>query len=141
METSVRRGADRSGLATFYVVRHAKAGDRSEWTGDDRLRPLTRKGLAQAEKLVNVLDAFPIKAVFSSPYLRCVQTVEPLARAHSIEVQASISLAEGHGLDGAMRFMRDPKLDGAVLCTHADIVWEIVESLVQRKVVQPGEGG
>jgi 8-oxo-dGTP diphosphatase len=128
-------------VGTFYVVRHAKAGSRSHWTGDDRRRPLSRKGLAQAEALVKVLEPFPISAIRSSPFLRCAQTVQPLARAHDIEVETSESLAEGQGLAGAMRFMGDPALDHLVLSTHGDIVWELVEELVRRHVIKPGEGG
>jgi phosphohistidine phosphatase SixA len=128
-------------MGTFYVVRHAKAGSRGHWSGDDRLRPLSKKGIKQAEQLVKVLAPFPISAIFSSPFLRCVQTVELLARAHKLAIKQSISLAEGHGLAGAMQFMGDPNLDHAVLSTHGDIVWELVEELVTRHVVKPGEGG
>ena len=80
---------------SFYVVRHAKAGSRGHWTGDDRLRPLSSKGFKQAEELVKLLRRFSITAIYSSPYLRCVQTVEPLARARKLELKTSIELAEG----------------------------------------------
>ena len=123
------------------MVRHAKAGSRGHWSGDDRLRPLSKKGFKQAAALVGVLEPFPISAIFSSPFRRCVQTVEPLARTRELPVKESISLAEGHGLAGAMEFMGDPKRDQVVLSTHGDIVWELVEELVKRKVVKAGEGG
>jgi 8-oxo-dGTP diphosphatase len=128
-------------LATFYVVRHAKAGSRGHWTGDDRLRPLSKKGVKQAEELVSVLGPFPITAAFSSPFLRCVQTVEPLARARGVEVEKSEELAEGHGVEAVMRFMRNSTFDHVVLSTHGDIVWELVEDLVKRHVVRAGDGG
>lgn len=128
-------------MGTFYVVRHAKAGSRGHWTGDDRQRPLSKKGVKQAEALVEVLAPFPITAVYSSPFLRCVQTVEPLARARKLPLKQSLSLAEGHGLAGALEFIGDPKLDEVVLSTHGDIVWELVEELVKRRAVKPGEGG
>ncbi|MEO8744684.1 MAG: phosphoglycerate mutase family protein [Candidatus Dormiibacterota bacterium] len=128
-------------MGTFYVVRHAKAGSRGHWTGDDRLRPLSKKGIEQAEKLVSIFEPFPITAVFSSPFLRCVQTVEPLARAPRMSVKQSAALAEGHGLSGAMEFIGDSGLDHVVLCTHGDIVWELVEELVKRHVIKAGEGG
>jgi len=128
-------------VGTFYVVRHAKAGSRGHWTGDDRQRPLSKKGIKQAEELVQILAPFPITAVCSSPFLRCVQTVEPLARARKLPLKQTPSLAEGHGLAGAMEFIGDPKLDEVVLSTHGDIVWELVEELVRRRVVKPGEGG
>ena len=134
-------GLSQGAVGTFYVVRHAKAGSRRHWTGDDRLRPLSQKGFKQAETLVSIFDPFRVTAIFSSPYLRCVQTVEPLARAKGAAVKQSPSLAEGHGLAGAMQLMGDPALDGVVLSTHGDIVWELVEDLVKRHVVKPGGGG
>ena len=134
-------GLSRGAVATFYVMRHAKAGSRGHWTGDDRLRPLSQKGFKQAEALGSIFEALRVTAIFSSPYLRCVQTVEPLARAKGLPVKQSASLAEGHGLAGAMQFMGDPALDGVVLSTHGDIVWELVEDLVNRHVVKPGDGG
>jgi len=128
-------------LRTFYVVRHAKAGSRSEWTGDDRKRPLSKKGLEQAEALVTLLARYPIAATYSSGYLRCVQTVQPLARARKLDVKLSPSLEEGHGLEGLAEFLGDRSLDDAVLSTHGDIMDELVEDLVAREVIQPGERG
>jgi broad specificity phosphatase PhoE len=128
-------------LRTFYVVRHAKAGSRGHWTGDDRKRPLSKKGMKQAEALVETLQRFPITNILSSPYVRCVQTVEPLARATRIAIKPSTSLAEGRGLAGLGEFFADPRLDHAVLSTHGDIVWELVEDLVNRHVIRAGDGG
>jgi len=128
-------------LRTFYVIRHAKAGSRGDWTGDDRLRPLTKKGQNQAEELVGQLKSFPIKSIFSSPYLRCMQTVEPLSLARKVPVKSSIELAEGRGLDGLNEFLGNSRLDHAVLSTHGDIVWELVEELVSRHVIRAGDGG
>lgn len=128
-------------MATFYVIRHAKAGSRGHWDQDDRVRPLSKKGVEQAASLVTILQPFPITAIFSSPFLRCVQTVEPLARARRLPIEPADSLAEGHGLTGAMAFFGDPKLHDTVLSTHGDIVWELTEELVKRHLVRPGEGG
>jgi broad specificity phosphatase PhoE len=128
-------------VTTFYIVRHAKAGSRSNWPEDDRLRPLNKKGIKQAEALVTLLESFPITAVYSSPFLRCVQNVEPLARARKLPVKQTSQLAEGHGLAGAMQVMGHPKLDEAILSTHGDIMWELVEELVNQRVIKPGTGG
>ena len=78
---------------------------------------------------------YDLAAVYSSPFLRCMQTVEPLARAHRLKVQAEPGLGEGRGLEAAYRFFGDQKLDEVVLCTHGDIVWELVEDLTRRKVL------
>jgi 8-oxo-dGTP diphosphatase len=128
-------------LRTFYVVRHAKAGSRERWSGDDRKRPLTKKGIKQGQDLVDVLAPYPVASIFSSPYLRCVQTVQPMAKALRLKVEQSVSLAEGHGLSGLHEFLDDDDLDNVVLCTHGDIVWELVEDLVKRKLLRAGEGG
>jgi len=122
-------------------VRHAKAGSRSHWSGDDRLRPLNNKGKKQSEELVAVLKPFRISDIFSSPYLRCMQTVEPLARARRLQVKRSPSLEEGHGLEGLTEFLGDRSLADVVLSTHGDIVWELVEDLVERELIKAGEGG
>jgi 8-oxo-dGTP diphosphatase len=121
-------------VATFYVVRHAKAGSRSHWEGDDRKRPLSKKGALQAEAIA-LLGNLGIASIFSSPYLRCMQTVEPLARKLRLDVTPASDLAEGRGLRGLYRFFDDPALDRTVLCTHGDLMWELVEDLTNRRVL------
>jgi 8-oxo-dGTP diphosphatase len=84
------------------VIRHASAGDSAGWKGDDRLRPLDAKGFAQAARLVELLDGYEISRVLSSPALRCLQTVEPLAHQRGLEVEVHDELAEQRqGTDGA----------------------------------------
>jgi phosphohistidine phosphatase SixA len=86
----------------MLVIRHASAGDRHEWEADDGLRPLDAKGLAQAARLVELLDGFEISRVLSSPTVRCLQTVEPLARARGLEIEVRDELAEERqGREGA----------------------------------------
>ena len=128
-------------MNVFYFVRHAKAGSRGHWQGDDRLRPLSKKGVKQAEALIDVFKPYKVKAMYSSPYLRCVQTVEPLARDRDLRIQETPALAEGRGLRGAVEFMGDSNLDDVVLSSHGDLVWELVEDLVRRRIIKPGEGG
>jgi phosphohistidine phosphatase SixA len=128
-------------MPSFFFVRHAKAGSRTHWEQDDRIRPLSKSGVKQAEALVSVLAPYPISAVFSSPYLRCVQTVEPIASARRLAIKETASLAEGAGLNGAMRFIQDQKLGQSVLCTHGDVVQELVEELIRRRVVKASQGG
>ncbi|TMD83624.1 MAG: histidine phosphatase family protein, partial [Chloroflexi bacterium] len=62
-----------------FVIRHAKAVDREEWVGDDRLRPLIKGGRRQADELAENLKNERIDKILSSAYVRCVETVEPLA--------------------------------------------------------------
>ena len=126
-------------MPTFYFVRHAKAASRTHWEGNDRERPLNKSGRKQAEELITELGANPISAVWSSPYLRCVQTVEPLAKARKLKVQETRHLAEGARLKGAYRFIEDPELDDTVLCTHADVIMELVDDLIRRRIVKSAQ--
>ena len=47
--------------------------------GDDRLRPLSGKGRAQSVLLADRLAPLAVGTLVSSPYLRCVETLQPLA--------------------------------------------------------------
>ena len=69
-----------------------------------------------------------------------MQTVEPLAEARKLKVRAEAGLAEGHGLVTTYEFFQDTKLDGAVLCTHGDIVWELVRDLIKKRVLPVSQG-
>jgi phosphohistidine phosphatase SixA len=128
-------------MAAFYFIRHAKAGNPDDWDGDDDVRPLSKSGIKQAEALVSVFAPYPVSAVLSSPSLRCVQTVEPLARARHLVIQKTPTLAVGMGLKGALRFLQDPEVRDVVLCTHGDVVQELVEDLIKRRIVKASQGG
>ena len=104
------------------VVRHASAGDRSAWVGDDDLRPLDKKGRRQAEEIAAVLSQEDIRRVVSSPAVRCVQTVEPLAAALGLEVEIDDRLAEGAGYE-AQSLLEE---DGVVACTHGDVAYDLL---------------
>jgi hypothetical protein len=62
------------------LVRHAHAGDKHQWTGDDRDRPLSVPGHHEAYGLLARLRDYPIGRILTSPAVRCVQTVEPLGQ-------------------------------------------------------------
>ena len=66
---------------TIYLVRHAKAGERGVWEGDDQLRPLSGRGHLQARGLLDVLADAQFDRLLSSPYVRCMETVVPLSGA------------------------------------------------------------
>ena len=70
-----------------YLVRHASAGHRVSWSGDDLLRPLDDRGRRQADGLVDQLRGREFKRIVSSPYARCVESVVPLAHARGMAVE------------------------------------------------------
>jgi hypothetical protein len=121
--------------ARLLLVRHASAGSPSRWAGPDHLRPLDGKGHRQAEGLAAAWGGAGtphIPKVLSSPYLRCVQTVDPLAGRVGLSVEEEPALAEGHqaaaaalarGLLVPPEPARAAPAGGMiVLCTHGDIV-------------------
>ena len=120
----------------IYVVRHAKAGDRAEWEGDDRLRPLTKSGRRQADELAAWLKKEAIDAILSSRYVRCLQTVEPLAEQHKLPIEPRKDLEEGAGGESVLRLMQRFHGRNVVLCTHGDVVEELLERLIAQGVVQ-----
>ncbi len=115
----------------LYVVRHAKAGSRSEWVGDDRPRPLTDKGRAQAALLADLLGPVATGELVSSPYLRCVQTIEPLGERVGRPVRTDERLAEETGFAGALALLGELP-DGSVLCSHGDVIPATIGALQRR---------
>ena len=116
---------------TTYLIRHAKAGSRERWTAPDRDRPLTEPGKVQAAALVKLIGS-GVLSVTSSPFVRCVETVAPLAQALRLPLEEDDRLAEGADPGWAMR--RLAASGGMVLCTHGDIMASIVISLDDAKV-------
>jgi 8-oxo-dGTP diphosphatase len=119
----------------IYVVRHAKAGDRAEWEGDDRLRPLNKAGRRQAEELAAWLKKEPIDTIVSSAYVRCLQTLEPLADQRELTIAPRKDLEEGAGGASVLRLVQEFKGRNVVLCTHGDVVEELLELLIAEGLV------
>lgn len=115
----------------IFLLRHAKAGSRSTWIGDDTVRPLTEAGWAQAQVIAERLAAQSPSALWTSPYLRCVQTLEPLAEVTGLEIVVEHRLSEATPLELSLAALEDAP-DGAVLCSHGDVIPDIVDALVRR---------
>ncbi len=117
-------------VSVAYLVRHAHAGDRSAWRGDDAQRPLSEKGRRQAAGIAALLTAPPPRRVLSSPSLRCVQTVEPLARALGVEVETDERLLEGADPRDSLSLIEAALERGPLAaCTHGDVVPGVLDLL------------
>ncbi len=116
---------------SLYLVRHAKAGKRSAWDGDDRLRPLSKPGWAQAERIARHLRPRGAGSLWSSPYVRCRQTLEPLAAAIDLDIGDEPRLAEATPFEKVLDLLAEVD-DGAVLCSHGDIIPEVIAALQRR---------
>ncbi len=111
---------------TIYLVRHAKAGERNAWSDADELRPLSGRGHVQARGLIDLLDG-RFERVLSSPYVRCMETVVPIASVRRMAIEPADALAEGASLDEALALVRKHAATGAVMCTHGDVMPMLLE--------------
>ncbi|CAM3813732.1 MULTISPECIES: NUDIX hydrolase [Tsukamurella] len=94
-------GKQPSSTATMLIVRHAKAGRKQGYQGDDLARPLDRHGRAQAEALVDLCGAFGPGRLLSAPPVRCQQTLEPLAEESVLPIVEEPTVSE-------QAYARDP---------------------------------
>jgi phosphohistidine phosphatase SixA len=109
------------------LVRHASAGDREAWRGDDRERPLDERGRTQAAELVAKLAPLAVEAILSSPYRRCVETVTPLAEARGLDLELREELGvERQAVDGAA-LVRSLAGHGVVVCGHGGLEYSLVD--------------
>jgi len=117
---------------TLLLVRHADAGDRAAWTGDDLLRPLSAGGRTQSEALAELLRDRPLSVILSAPAKRCVATVEPLAAALELPVEVEDALAEGTPFEELDRLLTRFGATDALLCSHADVIGAALTALWRR---------
>jgi 8-oxo-dGTP diphosphatase len=116
---------------SIFVVRHAKAGSRDKWDGDDRDRPLSGRGWTQARTIGKRLRRERVTGLYSSPYVRCMQSLVPLGEHLGLDVVADDRLAEGVSFEASLDLLAEAG-DGAVLCSHGDVILELLNALVRR---------
>jgi len=80
--------------STVLLLRHARAGKRTEFQGDDRLRPLDKIGRRQARELVDPLATFRPARILSADRVRCEQTVAPVADRLGLPVHPASEFAD-----------------------------------------------
>lgn len=114
---------------TIFLTRHAHAGKRSQWEGDDRFRPLSERGGAQSDGLADLLASDSPRRLVSSPYVRCMQTLQPLAARLQLEVEAEEALAEGADLDAALAVLLSLDATDGVACSHGDLIPPLLRAL------------
>jgi 2,3-bisphosphoglycerate-dependent phosphoglycerate mutase len=88
-------------MLKILLVRHATPVLPGSSGLDDHQRPLTPDGVRDAQSLADGLKEIQIHAVYSSPYARAIQTVQPLAQSRSLEVQTIPDFRE-HALAGEL---------------------------------------
>ena len=131
--------------ATVLLVRHAEAGEREDWPGDDELRPLTTTGQRQAEALRVLLPLFGAQRVYSAPPLRCRQSVDGLAADLGVPVIVEPRLSEDEyvtdpaaGRDRLLEIAAGPA-GPAVVCSQGGVVPDLVRDLTAAAGREPRE--
>ena len=118
------------------MVRHAKAGSRSQWDAADDLRPLSSTGHDQVRHLVALLPLFGPDRVLSAPPVRCRDTVIPLGMPVADEPLLG---EEGYWEDpaaGLARFREIAALPGvSVVCSQGGVIPDVVGTLTGRDEV------
>ena len=134
----------------LILARHASAGRKEDWHGDDLLRPLDRQGRADALALVPLLTCFDPVRVVSSSALRCTETVAPYAAHVGAPIEAEPAFlvpgrGRGHGPAGRagsgdpVRAVARLLADGepTLVCAHRENVPELVASACEYLGAKP----
>ena len=131
----VRLAAGAPSTTPLIILRHAKAIRRGDFDGgDDADRPLSGRGRGEAKTLVNILDAYGIERVYSSPFKRCISTVSRFAKTIDTKIHLEPALGEsGHESDPEATAARVSELLDSpaptVLCTHRPVLPTVISSL------------
>ena len=126
-------------MSSVHLIRHAKAKNRLAWEEPDHLRPLTKRGRREALAIASRLEDEPLARLVSSPFLRCLQTLEPLALALELPIETTDALAEGSGAEIAAHLLLSlAGNDPIACCTHGDVVFEVVDLVAESGVPLDG---
>lgn len=114
---------------TIYFIRHAEPDFSVK---EDSIRPLTMKGLQDANKLPVFFEDIVIDKVISSPFKRAHDTVIPLANSKGIEVELIDGFRErkvsgGTWIDDFTSFARNQWYDFDYKLTGGDSLREVQE--------------
>jgi exopolyphosphatase / guanosine-5'-triphosphate,3'-diphosphate pyrophosphatase len=126
------RAPHSGGPLTVFLVRHAKALKRSRWDGPERLRPVTRSGHEQARRIAALLEEARVERVVSSPFLRCRQTLEPLAATRGLPLEIDERLAEGERIDKALDLLGELDARSTAICSHGSVIPALLCELEER---------
>lgn len=123
--------------SVLLVVRHAKAGKRSDWAGDDLLRPLSASGQKQAQEIAELLPLYGPDRVFSAGHVRCRETVAPLADGLGLPIADEPLLSEpsyADDPDATLTRVRElASLPGVtVVCSQGGVIPGVIAALARE---------
>ena len=126
---TLRRFLEDDTLRTVPIIlqRHGAAMPRAKWRKGEKSRPLNAKGKKQAQALPWLIDAFDPTRVLSSPWKRCLATVEPFARIEGLTIRTKDELTEAGAEEHPSRTVAVIERvlhegRGTVVCTHRPVL-------------------
>ena len=119
----------------LYVLRHATPKEDSD--ADNIDRPLSKLGRRQADSLVDYLSSLNFDAIYTSPYLRARETIEPLCESTGLVAKVRKGLSEsaedeelqavGKRVTRVVNAIVKEHPEGRVLvCTHGGCMWGLI---------------
>ena len=100
---------------------------------EDANRRLSARGRTQADALVEQFRNASVATIVSSPYARCIETVEPLAAQLGICVAVDEQLGEGSGPTPTLARI-EAMTETLLLCSHGDVIGDVMHTLARRGV-------
>ena len=124
---------------TLIILRHTKALERGDWDEVDSERTLDEVGFDQAQLLIKHLEPFAIEEVYTSDYVRCVQTVTPLAHSRGLTISQVPSLNEETFEEDPLRsvsFANALKQDekNILICSHNPVIPTMLRGILNTKL-------
>jgi 2,3-bisphosphoglycerate-dependent phosphoglycerate mutase len=128
--------AQENRITTFILVRHAEK-DLTQSTNDP---DLSAEGKNRAIKLVEVLKKTDIQAIYSTPYKRTQQTVQPLASVKGLLVMPY----QANKMDEIDNMIKQHAGSTVLLSGHSNTVPVILNYLIgeeKYKILEDGDYG
>ena len=113
----------------LFLIRHAVAGSRNNLDPSDDRRELDDVGRRQAQVIAAEWSCDDVEAIYASPAVRCIQTVEPLAERLGLQVQIAPELFEGASTSRSIAYVRSFTGRSVVLCSHGDVIPDVLRVL------------
>ena len=115
----------------IIVLRHARAGSKLADPSKDLKRALDRKGLEVALRLPGTIEAhLRPAAIVSSPFQRCLQTVEPLAGDLDLPIVEDDRFTPGRSEQSVRQAVVELPTS-SVVCTHGEIIGLLFDDRVK----------
>ena len=117
-------------VARLAVLRHAYAGKKVSDPAQDFERGLDAKGAAIAARLPGTVTRhLRPRVILASPFLRCVQTVWPLATTLALSVREDERLAPHRSAEELRQALLEAPPD-TVICTHGEVIEQLFDGAV-----------